>query len=278
MTESLSTTLRAQRLARELSQAQLADRAGIHPSYLSRIESAAWERNGPCPSDSVLRGLGRVLGVSPSELIHLRDLVPRRAGSKGRGGTWARANCRSPFSVAVGDEQVQASTRRLIERNPKGGTFRFADVLVSEEPHADRGPDSDSGMDALGARLADDPGAMLRRVCTSDRENLELVRSRTERLAGGRVPGEVANIRTRFTFASPLVLDVLIGEHEVLVAVPDRRGHPYRRASITVDCPDFVAALRDWFDELIWDGPGEALDLRYGCLSQSLASIVERVQ
>lgn len=47
-----------------------------------------------------------------------------------------------------------------------------------------------------------------------------------------------------------LAVDVLIGAHEVLLAVRDRRGHPFLAAGVVVDDPDFVSALRERFDKV----------------------------
>ena len=82
------------------------------------------------------------------------------------------------------------------------------------------------------------------------------MRAGRPQLATGRRPTAAANVRTRYPISNPLVLDVLIGHHEVFLAVPDRSGYPSLRAGIVVDDPDFVAALRDWFDETVWEPPG----------------------
>jgi len=81
-------------------------------------------------------------------------------------------------------------------------------------------------------------------------------------VASGRPPVNAGSVRTRFTASNPLVLDVVIGDHEVFLAVPDQPGFPDLRAGIVVDDPDFVAALRAWFDESVWDAPCGYADVR----------------
>ena len=266
MAAELASTIGGARRAAGLSQAELARRAGISASYLSRIEGAAWERGGPWPADAVLRALARALGRSSTELIDLRD----RARQHGSPKAPARGAARSPYAVVVGADMVDAAARRLAERNPPGGTLRSAQVLATGDAAAA------SYVDTLGAVAAGDPEAMLYRVCVVDRRRLDLVRTSLERSAGGRDPQEAGNVRARVTTTSPLGMDLLIGDREVLIGIPDRRGHPHLRAAIVVDDPDFVAAARAWFDESVWDGPGPTVDLRRRSLEDGLTALRRR--
>jgi transcriptional regulator with XRE-family HTH domain len=257
-----------------LSQAALARRAGISASYLSRIESAAWERGGPLPADGVLRALARALGVSSAALVALgRAARERQRAVTGAGGPAARAGNRSPYAVTMGAEAVDAAAREVVRRNPPQGTLRSAQVYVAEP--LDGGELEPSYLDTLGATLATSPEAMLYRVCASDQRSLGTARATVDRLAGGRPPGRAGNVRTRIAFSNPLVLDVLIGDHEVLLAVPDRRGRPNLRAGIVIDDPDFVGALRDWFDETVWDPQCWYADIRGDSVDDAFAAIGE---
>lgn len=73
------------------------------------------------------------------------------------------------------------------------------------------------------------------------------------------------------------MLDVVVGEHEALIAVPDRRGHPFLRACVVIDDPDLVGALKDWYDDFIWEPAGGYVDLRYDRLDETLARVKERL-
>ncbi len=42
-----------------------------------------------------------------------------------------------------------------------------------------------------------------------------------------------------------------------------------------VDDPDFVAAVRDWFDETVWDSPGGYADIRGEAVDDAFAAIDE---
>ena len=236
MQRDLATVILEARRAAGLSQAELARRAGISASYLSRIEGAAWERGGPWPGDSVLRALARALGLSSTDLVAMQQAARTRSAPPPTTGHRARKSGRLPYAVSVGHDEVDRAARDLIGRNPPGGTLRSVHLgAAATDPSYD---------DALVSAPAGDPRTMLYRV-----------RSPAAASIPSRTAGSPGNVRTRHTSSNPVVLDVLIGDHEVLLAAPDRRGLPYLRAGVLVDDPDFVAALRQWFDESIWDPP-----------------------
>lgn len=58
--------LRYYRLDHFLSQAELAERAGIHRDHIGKIESGGW--TGPS-RPSTIRRLAEVLGIDPHELL-----------------------------------------------------------------------------------------------------------------------------------------------------------------------------------------------------------------
>ena len=248
MDRNLAAVVARARRAAGLSQADLARRAGISASYLSRIEGAAWERGGPWPADSVLRALARALGLSSTDLVALRQEARARHDLSVPSRSPARAGRRVPYAVSVGAAEVELAARGVVDRNPARGTLRTAQVYVLDQPGD---PGAPSYIDALADRVTATPETVLYRVCGSTARHRDLLRSTVDRLAG-------PNVRTRVVVGNPLVLDVLVGDHEALIAVPDRRGHPHLGACVVVDDPDFVAALRDWFDEAVWDPPSGA--------------------
>jgi transcriptional regulator with XRE-family HTH domain len=62
--ERFAANLRRQRLAKGLSQEQLAEKTGVHPSEVSRLERAARD-----PRLSTIVKVARGLGVSPERLV-----------------------------------------------------------------------------------------------------------------------------------------------------------------------------------------------------------------
>jgi transcriptional regulator with XRE-family HTH domain len=271
----LASAITRARLAADLSQVELARRAGIAPSYMSRIEGAAWNMGGPWPSDQVLRSLARVLGLSSSALIAMRTEARLAAGKpSARPRGWAGPG----YTVCTDNDGVYEAARRLVDRNPPRQPIRTTSVrmlLGAEGPPTERQIDFNQ---TLTDRLVQDPGSTLFRVCTSSVENLKLVKENAERLAGGREPAEVRNIRSRFCFGNPLILDFIIGAHEALIAIPDRRGHPNLRACLVVDDPDFVTAMQDWYDEFIWEPSCDWVEVRYEDMDQAEVDIAARLR
>jgi transcriptional regulator with XRE-family HTH domain len=268
MAGDLGATVRAARRALHLTQAQLAGRAGISPSYLSRIESAAWERGGPWPADGVLGALARALGVSSTELVGLRN---RAQSTLQRGpaqsGAFARANGRPPYSVCMGIDEVDAAARRVVERNPRHGTFRSVQMSPRHPPTS--AEPASTYVDALAARLADCGETLLYQVAIPSRRHLDSAPLPADGWAG-------ANVRARVASTNPLVLDVLISEHEALIALPDRRGHPNLAACVVVDDPDFVDAMREWFDEWVWEPPAASAPGHTEVVEDSAGEMGER--
>ena len=62
--ERFGANLRRQRLAKGLSQEQLAEKTGVHPSEVSRLERAVRD-----PRLSTILKLARGLGVSAAKLV-----------------------------------------------------------------------------------------------------------------------------------------------------------------------------------------------------------------
>jgi transcriptional regulator with XRE-family HTH domain len=62
--ERFAANLRRQRRAKGLSQEQLAEKTGLHPSEVSRLERAVRE-----PRLGTIVRLARGLGVSPAKLV-----------------------------------------------------------------------------------------------------------------------------------------------------------------------------------------------------------------
>jgi transcriptional regulator with XRE-family HTH domain len=252
MSGDLASTVRDGRRSLQVTQAELARRAGISPSYLSRIESASWERGGPWPADGVLVALARAIGPSSTELIGLRSRArSAMRRESGQPDALARAQGRQPYAVSVGDGDVDAAARRLIDRNPRQGTLRSVHVSTAAgRPSGDEPPST--YVDALADRLAAAGETLLYRVCAPSRHQRDPVRAPVDRWSA-------PNVRARVAFANPLVMDVLIGEHEALIALPDHRGHPHLGACVVVDDPDFVDAIRRWYDQWVWEPPGDGL-------------------
>jgi hypothetical protein len=111
--------------------------------------------------------------------------------------------------------------------------------------------------EALGAFLERHPNAHMRRAehVTSSGQ-LELAKQADARLAGSRPLEEVHNAHLRFHKTNPLALHVLIGEREVVLALPELSDQAGSSTAFVFRDPDVVDRFTEWFDVLIWDPHG----------------------
>lgn len=72
MASSFGRTIRDERKRRGISQKELAEKAGIDFTYLSKIEN---DRMAP-PSEKAIRAMAEALATDPDELIRLAGKVP----------------------------------------------------------------------------------------------------------------------------------------------------------------------------------------------------------
>lgn len=221
----LANAVREARLATGLQQVELARQAGITPSYLSRIESAAWNSGGPWPSDAVLRSLARRLSLDAKELIDMRNRARRTAAPPGEREP-VRSWLPGPTAMryVVSDDEapdVYEAAAGLVARNPAGGSLRAATVVSAGHRPGDAGG-RHLYADALRRKLDDDPATTCFQV------------------AGAGACAEV-----------------LIGDNEALIAVPTCRDRPDLRACVVIDDPGFVRALQQWYDEFVWEPSGD---------------------
>lgn len=211
-----------------LSQAAAARHAGISPSYLSRIEAAAWENGGPWPSPSVIRALARVLSVSSGELMVLWE--EGRPVRQGRPKGWCGFDGEE-YSVSIGASVVARVAAELVAATPPGSRLRLA------ESGASTGADGASRVPVLAEGVLVNSACLVWRVCPLS--------------SAARLPlGDAA--RTRCYAGPSSGVEVLIAEGWVLLVLPGSEAS-LLPAAVAVNDPDFVGAARAWFDEELWD-------------------------
>lgn len=98
--DSFGQKLEALRKRKKLSQKQLAEKAGISPSYLSRVERG--KRNIPHPN--ILKKMAAPLGMTEAELLTLAGYLPELDTSAFIPGHW---------SDLIADPSLDGALRQL---------------------------------------------------------------------------------------------------------------------------------------------------------------------
>lgn len=70
-TEAIGTRIKRERLAREMTQRQLADRVGVGVPHVSKVEAGR-----ESPSDDLLMKIAQVFEMDPGELLLAARRVP----------------------------------------------------------------------------------------------------------------------------------------------------------------------------------------------------------
>lgn len=98
--DSFGKKLEALRKTKNLSQKQLAEEAGISPSYLSRVERG--KRNIPHPG--ILKKMATPLGLSEAEILILAGYLPEPTAPASIPGHW---------SDLIADPSLDGALRQL---------------------------------------------------------------------------------------------------------------------------------------------------------------------
>ncbi len=111
---SFGKTIRDLRKARGVSQRELAERAGIDFTYLSKIENDRM----PPPAERTIQSMAEILGADSDELIRLAGKVP------------------SDLAEFLVSDPAAMKYLRSFQGNPRKRE-EWADLLKKKEPHED---------------------------------------------------------------------------------------------------------------------------------------------
>jgi transcriptional regulator with XRE-family HTH domain len=264
------------------SLAWVAGRIGRSRVWLNRVELGyAKDGSVPLPTDADLAGLARLLELDLTALLRLRNEA--RAELEQAGLRRVRPERRTPAGrraqteVFRGDENVYRAARELLERQSSEARLKVTHVVTRHPDPEGLRPYQREYVGALADFLSDnrETATLDRVVHAQSAESLAMAKGKTAALAAGRPADEIRNIDTRFCFANPVLLDVLIGEREALIAIPDHRGHPTLTAGILISDASFVEALKTWFHDIVWKSPGVPVD--YTKIDETFAAIESRL-
>lgn len=122
---TLAAAVRKYRERAGLSIRQLAAQAGVHHSYLARLENGDNDR----PTPEVLQGLARALGIDPTKLLRFIGVKPTPAKLPTPRVYFRRTYHLSAEEAAEAERQIESilqglrkHTKRTNNNKPRGGT------------------------------------------------------------------------------------------------------------------------------------------------------------
>ena len=277
----LGQYIRNARKKRGLTIADLADRMGRPREWLNRIELGHSEYGGNKPAtqsdlSTLIALLGDHMEVGQEEICRLGKAAEEKFDSfrmstkaKGRNS----AGKLTQAEVIIGEEQIGKAIVELIREQHSDAVIRNTGIKGAGSYNAV----SDTWKqyrDSLGEFLAKNPNALFKRVEFADTsKHLQLGREADERLAGGRDMADVHNAKIKFHKHNPLQMHVLIGQREAIIALPQSSGQAGSNMALLVRDKLFVEALRVWYDEVLWDSPGESKMVRFSDFDGSFEEI-----
>lgn len=249
-----------------LTQKELGRTISRPREWVSALENA----NLPSPPTStdigqLQRALSEALTLPEDELLRLHESVEAR--HRARYGGRIRRRTGRPVTVEVvqGREQVADAIVGVVQAQGPEAIVRNVGIKTVSTYH--RVTDAwRRYREALGAFLATNSHAMFKRAeYVTSHNQLSLAKEADERLRGGRELADVHNVKVRFFKSNPLVLHVLVGEREAVLAIPDKAGASGSSTALVVRDASLVAALQTWFDEVVWDSHSDedVIDVRF---------------
>lgn len=115
---------------------------------------------------------------------------------------------------------------------------------------------------------------MFKRVeSVSSISQLEKAKEADSKLKGNRSLEDTHNAKIKFYKHNPLQMHVLIGQREAILALPQVSGQSGSNIALLIRDKVFVEALRVWYDEVLWDAPGDSFHVDFQHFEESFEKI-----
>ncbi|HVS58581.1 MAG TPA: helix-turn-helix domain-containing protein [Candidatus Saccharimonadales bacterium] len=273
--------VRQARKAKGWTIAELADKLGRPREWLNRLElgySEYGEYKPASPADIHMLAdcLGDYLDITVEELLDMGAEAQRDFDAVKLHGHTGR---RTPFGkltqteVIIGERQIVQAIVDLIEEQHSDAIIRNTGIK-SPGTYLSVTEDWKNYRVALGKFLSENPNALFKRVeYAACSEQLQEAKAADEKLAGAREYKAVHNAKLRFRKDNPLQLHVIIGQREAILALPQTSGLAGSNIALLIRDKVFVEALRIWYDEVLWDAPGESKTVDFTRFEETFESI-----
>jgi hypothetical protein len=173
----------------------------------------------------------------------------------------------------MGEEAVVEAITNLIEMQHSDAVIRNTGIR-GQGSYMVRTPVWNQYREALAKFLKNNPNGIFKRVeyVASD-AYLGVSRESDERLRADGDLKDVHNAKIKFRKQNPLSLHLLIGQREAILALPRSSGQPGSNMALLVRDKLFVEALRQWYDEVLWEGPDPHVMVDYSKFDESFEEI-----
>jgi len=245
--------------------AELADRLGRPREWLNRIELGYSEYGEYKPASA--SDLATMLDMMPddftlpaSELMTLGRTAEREyqlIRNQTPDANRTSLGKLTQTEVIIGEKQIVRAITELVREQHSDAIIRNTGIKTPNS-YSHVSEDWKQYRAVLGEFLASNPNALFKRVeYVADDKKLEEAHNADLKLAGPRELEQVHNAKVKFMRNNPLLLHAIIGQREAILALPPTSGQAGSNMALLIRDKIFVEALRTWYDEVLWDAPGE---------------------
>lgn len=267
--------IREARQAKGWTIAQLAERIGRPREWLNRVELGYGEFGEVRPPNGApLRQLADCLGIDQASVVALgtqaeqdyKALFLTSRSAKTRAGKVIQDE------VIVGEAEIYAAAENLINEQHSDALIRTTGIWSHANTSLAAVPEWKKYRQRLGKFISDNRQSGIKRAeYLGTKRNFDIAMAADKLLAQKQtIP---SNVKIKFFKYNPVILDVLIGQREAIIAFPQRTGYQGLTVGLLVRDKLFVESLRTWFDEVVWESGFENRNLNFNNLLASLEDI-----
>lgn len=277
----LGRYIRQARKRRKLTIAEFAEKLGRQREWLNRVE-LGYSEYGEYPpvSASDLQTMVDILGedafeISQNQLLEHGEranaeyysVKSQQKEKKRPGGKLTHTE------VIIGEKQIVQAITGLVQEQHSDAIIRNTGIKTRGN-YLKLTSEWKNYREALGDFLSKNPNAMFKRVeYAANIDHLQKAKDADRRVAGARKVEDVHNAKIKFHKDNPLQLHAIIGQREAILALPQVSGQSGSNIALLVRDKIFVEALRAWYDEVLWDAPGENKSVDFQNFDESFQSI-----
>ena len=263
---TLGKYIRSARKLKGWTISEFAEKLGRAREWLNRIELGYSEFGEYKPADrteaEILADLlGDKLSIGKGKFIALADVVMAdyiEVGLKKEKVKRNKFGKLTQTEIIIGEKKIVDAIVDLIEGQATDAIIR--NTSIKNLGNYERVTDNwQKYRDSMGQFLKDNPDALFKRVeYAATEQQLSYAKSDDKKISSERPIEELHNVKIKFQSKNPLNLHTIIGKNEAIIALPQTSGQSGSNIALLIKDKVFVEALRIWYDEVMWDMPGDS--------------------